>query len=526
MKDGFRQSMAWLHTWTGLLFGWLLFAMFVTGTAAYFQEEISRWMKPEVTAAPDHEAATQAAITYLHRTQPDAESWFILPPSARSPTVSTFWQPRKVEGEPPRKRGRRGDTSATLDGQGQPVTARDTRGGFFLYRFHFDLHYIPVHWARYLVGVAAMFMLIAILSGIVTHKKIFADFFMLRFGKGQRSWLDAHNVTAVFALPFYLMITYTGLVTLATQYMPWGIAANYASADAFFEEVFPGRKEVERSGIAAPLVPVAPLIEIASQRWNGAEVGSVRVALPGDQNSSITLTRASSGAIGSRGESLVFSGATGDLLEESPTAGGAMQTQSVMIGLHAGRFASWGLRWLYFLSGIGGTVMVGSGLVLWTVKRRAKLADPARPHVGFRIVSRMNIAAIAGLPAGIAAYFLANRLLPLGMAGRAEWEIHSLFILWGAMLVWAIARPEKRAWVESLALAGGLFAAVPVINALTVPRNGIMGLLSGDWLFVAFDIAMLMLAAGFGFAARKAARATTAKPPRRARAIKEELATA
>lgn len=80
--------------------------------------------------------------------------------------------------------------------------------------------------------------------------------------------------------------------------------------------------------------------------------------------------------------------------------------------------------------------------------------------------------------------------------------------------------------MESLALAGGLFAAVPVINALTVPRNGITGLLSGDWLFVAFDIAMLILAVGLGFAARKAARATTAKPPRRARAIKEELATA
>src|SRR3546814_5066259 len=108
------------------------------------------------------------------------------------------------------------------------IHARDTPGGFFLYRFHFDLHYIPVLWARYLVGAAAMFMLIAILSGIVTHKKIFADFFMLRFGKGQRSWLDAHNVAAVFALPFHLMITYTGLVTLAVMYMPWGIAANYA----------------------------------------------------------------------------------------------------------------------------------------------------------------------------------------------------------------------------------------------------------------------------------------------------------
>ncbi|HAB08009.1 MAG TPA: hypothetical protein DCE38_06005, partial [Alcanivorax sp.] len=36
--------MAWLHTWSGLLLGWLLLAMFVTGTSAYFREEISLWM--------------------------------------------------------------------------------------------------------------------------------------------------------------------------------------------------------------------------------------------------------------------------------------------------------------------------------------------------------------------------------------------------------------------------------------------------------------------------------------------------
>ena len=32
MKEGFRQAMAWLHTWAGLIFGWLLFAIFLTGT--------------------------------------------------------------------------------------------------------------------------------------------------------------------------------------------------------------------------------------------------------------------------------------------------------------------------------------------------------------------------------------------------------------------------------------------------------------------------------------------------------------
>ena len=43
-----------------------------------------------------------------------------------------------------------------------------------------------------------------------------------------------------------------------------------------------------------------------------------------------------------------------------------------------GRFADTGLRWLYFLVSLAGVAMVGSGLVLWTVKRRVKLPDPER----------------------------------------------------------------------------------------------------------------------------------------------------
>ena len=67
MKDAFRQSMAWLHTWVGLVAGWLLFFVFVTGTAGYFQQEISRWMQPErvVTVAPaevDRTILTDRAI--------------------------------------------------------------------------------------------------------------------------------------------------------------------------------------------------------------------------------------------------------------------------------------------------------------------------------------------------------------------------------------------------------------------------------------------------------------------------------
>ena len=52
--EGPRQSMAWLHTWASLILGWLLYAIFLTGTLSFFQSEISVWMKPEThQSVPD-----------------------------------------------------------------------------------------------------------------------------------------------------------------------------------------------------------------------------------------------------------------------------------------------------------------------------------------------------------------------------------------------------------------------------------------------------------------------------------------
>ena len=39
--------MSWAHTWTGLLFGWVLYFMFLTGSAGYYDTEIDAWMEPE-----------------------------------------------------------------------------------------------------------------------------------------------------------------------------------------------------------------------------------------------------------------------------------------------------------------------------------------------------------------------------------------------------------------------------------------------------------------------------------------------
>lgn len=521
--------MAWLHTWAGLLPGWLLFVIFLFGTAAYFHQEISSWMRPELGGRETRTEAIDATEAWLKRKAPDAEQWRLSLPSPRGgDPLSVSWTPREDDqgkADKPRKRGPRDKThSATLDPvNGRELTIRDTAGGFFIYRFHFDLHYMPVMWARYLVCLAALAMLVAILSGIVTHKKIFADFFMLRFGKGQRSWLDAHNVTAVLSLPFHLMITYTGLVTLLFTLMPWAISANFPDQDAYFDAAFPSAPEVEASGMSATMLPLRELIRRAEQAKPGLHASFITISNPGDANATAELFMRSE-TLGGLREPLQLRAATGGITGERTGRGPAVATQQTMIDLHASRYSGLGLRWLYFLSGVGGTIMVASGLVLWTVKRRAKLPDPERPHFGFRLVERLNIGFIAGAPAGIAAYFLANRLLPLDLANRADWEINSLFIVWGGLFVWTLARSARRAWWETLATCALLFALVPVVSTLTTGRGLPASLMAGDWLFVGFDLTMFACAALAGLAAwRVATRKAKASSKRRQRAPVEAM---
>jgi len=513
VKGGFRQSQAFLHTWSGLLLGWVLFLVFVTGTVAFWREGLNRYMRPELARVERPMAVLAGAQRFLGEKAPAAKSWSISLADARSPGAQVFWAPQPKKGEARgRRRGRR-DTQALIDADGQVAHARDTRGGDFFYRFHFDLHYMPVIWARWLVGVASLMMLVAILSGIVTHKKIFRDFFTLRRHKGQRSWLDGHNATAVLALPFHLMITYTGLVTLMALLMPWAVVANYSDPAKLSDTLFPSAPAVERTGRPAPLVDLTTLVADAERRW-GAPAGYLEVSEPGDAAARVTVSRSPASMLSSRTPRFAYDGVTGRPVWASAPPGGAAETAGAMIGIHAGRYADPLLRWLYFLAGVAGTLMVASGLVLWTVKRREKLPDPARPHFGFRLVERLNVTVIAGFPLGVACLFWANRLLPVEMKGRAQWEIHVLFLAWGAAAVLALVRRPTLVWPALLGATGMLLGLLPAYNLFAFPAGGLASLGVGDPLPAGVDATMLAFAAGYVAVALRVVRH---RPPVRAR---------
>ena len=210
MKDGLRQTMAWLHGWSGVIAGWILYAVFVSGTLSYFRHEISLWMRPELSASRPRPDAIAQALRMLQTRAADSPRWLIDAPQSNQPTLRIGWSIAPAPGTPGSLL-RRFESRELNPLTGEELNSRSTRGGAFFRRFHSELSLEPT-WGRWVVGACAMSMLVAILSGVITHRHIFRNFFTLRLGKGPRSWLDAHNAASVVSLPYQLMITYSGLV--------------------------------------------------------------------------------------------------------------------------------------------------------------------------------------------------------------------------------------------------------------------------------------------------------------------------
>jgi uncharacterized iron-regulated membrane protein len=512
MKTGFRQNMDWLHTWLGLIVGWVLYYVYLTGNLGYLDREIDYWMAPDRPFfAETPTLATQLGFAQqrLQAIAPHAQSWNIQLIGGREAySLDISWVPESIPGSPARPTPLT-ETLSPVNGQPIDNFARASGGGQLLYKMHYNLAYMPLTTANILIMICSTIMFAAMITGIIAHKHIFKDLFTFRPGKGQRSWLDGHNLLSVTSLPFHLIVTYSGLLFFVYQFMPAAPHLVYEANQGrsvglqLYQGTYgvPGAPIDAPAGTPASLTDLSALATEADRLWGKDMFTSIQVSSPGDANARVLFRPLPSETVAFPDYSLVFDGISGELVNNFPgpyiyPAGKADQ---VLKGLHKGLFAGPFLRILYLFMGFAGTAMIGTGLLLWSDKRKRKLLGKNEPeHFGIKLVDGLNLGTIIGLPIAIAAYWWANRLLPVTMAGRAEWEVHAMYGVWAATFAWAFVRPLARARLELLALAAAAYLFLPMLNALTTDRGLLSSLNTGDWIMAGFDLAMLATAVIFG----------------------------
>lgn len=486
-----RHAMDYLHTWAGVLCSALLFLVFFMGTLSVFDQEIDRWMMPATRVAPPAEVSfDRVARPHLERLAPDAKQWTVHYPSSRTPVMRISW----TENGKPQNREIDVNTGQLL-----PVAGSKGGTGFF-FPFHYSFHIKWLDLGYWLLAVLSIAMLALLVSGVIVHKKIFTDFFTFRPAKSrQRATLDLHNVSAVL-LPFHFTITLTGLIIMIFIYTKPGIALVYGKdADKASREAF-GLVVRAPAGQGGELASVDAMAAQARQLWGGGEVRRVTVRNPHDAHATVDFQRRPLDQISYDTRMLGFDGISGALLGQSDLSP-TLALQRFFTGLHMLPFEHWWLRWIYFAMGLVSCVMIGTGMLLWVEKRRARQVKEGQRS--YLVVNAVAAAGSVGVLVATLAMLVANKLLPEGIAGRAVLEQCIFFLVWIGALAHALARAWQpragadlgTAWREQ-AWASALLAVLAVaLNGVVTGDHLLRSLSQGNMAVAGTDLVLLASAA-------------------------------
>ena len=515
MKDSFFRSMTWLHTWVGLLTCWIIYVIFFAGTASFFRDEINLWNQPaihNVQAQTDRVAAQRQQIIkgfdYLNQHAANSPSWRITLPEERIPyLVYGYAKPK----EPGQRRSQFVNTQLNPNTMQALPPFVESKGGNFFYRLHYQLYYLDAITGRWVVCFASFFMLLAIISGVVIHKRIFKDMFTFRRNKGTRSWLDAHNLSSVLALPFHLMITYTGIITLIFMLFPYPALTTYDNGmRGFFNDVSPSNNVTNKAQGSAAMLPINTILDQVYTKWPDADIRSVRVSEPNMAASTVTVLVDSGKALRDQTPRLLFSGATGELVAQSDDElTNSKALYESLNSMHTGRFATPLLRWLYVLGGIAGCVMIATGCIMWA--KRIRERSKGKASFGLQLVEGLNLATIMGLPLATCSFFIANRLLSPTLSGRDDKEVTAFFLAWLVAGVIALIKRDKLQWRVMASINALACLSVPVVNALTTNSNIVSYLMHKQWALFIFDALFLLFSILFLVQTEKLRTATKAK---------------
>jgi uncharacterized iron-regulated membrane protein len=501
MEPTFRASMNWLHTWSGVVLGSLLFAIFWMGTLAVFDKEIDRWMMPATRLALpptfSYEAMRPAYEAALAAKSP---SVLLLVPNERSPVITALW--RATDGSfaqhifDPR-------TGAELPDQGTLAGSR------FIYPFHYSLNLKVLGLGYWIVGLCGMMMMVLCVSGVVIHRKIFVDFFTFRpERKIRRATLDLHNVAGVLGLPFHVAISVSGLVILFSLYFPSSIWAVYRQDARLFGREAYGSYVRPPAKRPADLISFDTIVARAKSVWGQGEPNYLYVFQPGDAAAYVQVNRSSEDVVSNISYVAYIDGATGDLLSANKPEKPAAVSQRFIAGLHFIQFKHWTLRWLYFVLGLAGCVLIATGLLFWVESRRQRHRKSGRS--GARIVAAVTVASVTGVLVATLTFMAANRALPLGVTAfgieRSTIEIIVFHLTWLLTLLHAWIS-GGRAWIGQCRVITVLAVAAVLLNAVTTGDHLIRTITDRTlWPVAGIDTMLLIAAVVAACVARRLVR--------------------
>lgn len=529
--------MAWVHTWFGLVLGYVLMIAFFFGALSVFDREIDRWALPETRFEPqimpsydkmlapifaqiqpdeDELAAARKRVAGELPEQLNVIGWGAYT-THRDPVLAMYAEfavPNNPDDPFDHIHG-----YATIDPRSGEILPGDQLkiGSEFFYPMHYGLH---LHWKNigiWIIGIAALVMLAALVSGVIMHRKLFKEFFTFRPHKRtQRSSLDLHNLTGVVALPFHFIFALSGLTIFASLYFP--VAETQLQGQAMNHAVMQAEEmglPFAPAGVPGTMASVDAMVAEAKRRWAArdmpGEVGSLWVAHAGDSNSYVSLYRAGSDRVALVGQGVHFDSASGAVLYEEPPSSWVFSINDFLTGLHLQHFEHWLLRWFYVLGGLMGCVCIATGFIFFVEKRKRQHAQ--YQQTGLRWVDALAVTTVTGIVVASLSILVANRILPAQLPDRGNWEEIVFWFTWLLTLVhgaWRsrlVSTPIQQprlapAWREQCYTIVVLAVGAVLLNWITTGDHLFKTIADGYWPVAGLDLMLLTTAAVAAQAAR------------------------
>ncbi|MCH7383278.1 PepSY domain-containing protein [Acinetobacter dispersus] len=484
----FRQIQAILHSWFGIIVLWVIFFIFLTGSIAYFRTEINVWAQPEVLSQtekiPSTQHSAQIAFNYLKQTAPDAKRWRVTVANERMPVNVLEWQDQDGKYQ----KLQDPNTGKLLE----PV--RNTLAGDFFFKLHYTLYPLPSKIGSSIVAIVSLILLISLITGVITHKKIIKEFFVFRAFKGQRSLLDLHHITGVITFPFYLMMAFTGLLILFYLVLPWGLSQQYGKAGIpqFYNEMqfLELAKPKQSQSSAAIMQPIESFIKkIPETTESGAILDKFEVQKPNTAEAMITFEYNYKNIITLNTPQYIFSANTVELLAQPRNLSAIAQLASSSYGIHLGYFASNWIRFILAIMGVVGCVMLAAGALLWQKKR---LKEQYR--FSYKLIQHLNCFTFLGLPLACASYLLAGRLLPAAFEPRGSYEVSVFYLTWLLSLLISLVLSTRATVILLLTATVAVLFLIPLSSFVMVPEASLwQSITHSRWSLAGVDLSCLLI---------------------------------
>ncbi|CAK7193020.1 hypothetical protein COMNV_01231 [Commensalibacter sp. Nvir] len=404
MKINLLDFIKLTHKWLGLVVGWFLFFIFLSGSISIFDREIDLWMQPKLYAFLPPKFVTLQAFKQSYQQWTLIRNYprnIIILPYDRNPIIRVMhYQDKILQG------------NAIDPIKGTLIKLRQTGGGYFIDTLHKNFFLGPALGKPIMLCVDIIFILILV-TGLLVYLFLFSKTFLFinRNRKKPVFQRDLHTVLSIFTYPFSIIISLSALLFF--------IPVFFSHKPIFNHNPYP------HTTISNPVTP----LDLKKMSDKASIYFSRSPELIKITQKTIIFYARGKNSLSHSMNFIAFDKYNQNKISVRPGSNFIHRIDQQLKGVHLLHCENNLLRIVAFPLGMGCTILTAMGLLFFSNKQKERLGAETKNKLflPYRIMDGITLGIIMGSLHAFIIYFWMNRILSDHLGNRLDLEIESFF---------------------------------------------------------------------------------------------------